>query len=71
MQGAERVYLLTTVELISETGALINSVTFDGTFVNISMCTSLGVGFELTNSKFFFVNYSTKEKVFAFYDPAH
>jgi len=72
MTGAERGNLLTkAIELISETGANINSVTFDGTHVNTSMCTSLGACFELANSKPFFLNPITKEKVFAFYDPAH
>jgi len=70
MTGAERGNLLTkAIELISETGANINSVTFDGTYVY--MCTSLRDGFELANSKPFCFNPITKEKLFAFYYPAH
>lgn len=72
MTGAERGNLLSkAIELISETGAQINSVTFDGTYVNTSMCTTLGASFELSNPKPFFVNPLTKETVFVIYDPAH
>jgi len=63
--------LIKAIELISETGAQINSVTFDETYVNTSMCTSLRAGFEISVPKPFFVNPITKEKVFTFYHPAH
>lgn len=65
MTGAERGNLLTkAIELISETGANINSVTFDGTHVNTSMCTSLGACFELTNSiPFFFEPYHKRKSI--------
>lgn len=72
MAGAEREnYLIKAIELISEAGAHINSVTFDGTYVNTSMCTSLGACFELSNPKPLFMNPIIKEKLFAFYDPTH
>jgi len=35
------------------------------------MCTALGANFDLSNSKPYFINPVTKEKVFTFLDPAH
>lgn len=72
MTGTERGNLLKkAIELISETGAHVHSVTFDGTNVNTTMCTSLGANFDLSNPKPYFINPTTKEKVYTFYDPAH
>lgn len=46
LTGQERSNLLqTAIELITNTGAYINSITFDGASVNTSMCTHLNANF--------------------------
>ncbi|CAI6357380.1 unnamed protein product [Macrosiphum euphorbiae] len=73
LNGTERSNLLkTAIDLVKDTGAYLKSVTFDGTNVNTTMCTSLGANFNLdSNTAFFSSNHSKDEKVFCFYDPSH
>jgi len=61
LSGKERSNLLKTViDIISETGANINSVTYDGANVNTTMCTSLGAKFDLENNNSpYFLNSNT------------
>ncbi|KAF0751848.1 protein ALP1-like [Aphis craccivora] len=51
LSGKERSNLLkTAIDFICETGAHLNSVTFDGASVNTTMCISLGAKFDLENN---------------------
>lgn len=63
--------LITCLELLYETGAQCNSVTFDGTAVNISMATNLGANYDLdVPNKFvaYFIHKNTGEKVHTILD---
>lgn len=57
------------INLITETGAHLHSITFDGAPVNTSMCESLGTQF--STGKSFIINPVNKENIYCFYDPAH
>lgn len=56
LNGTERSNLLNTaIDLVKETSAYLKSVTFDGTNVYTTMCTSLKANFNLdSNVTFFF-----------------
>lgn len=70
LTGAERSNLLSkAIELITDTGAHLCSITFDGATVNTSMCTVLGANFN--DDSPFILNPATNEKIFTFYDAAH
>lgn len=70
LTGAERSYLLSkAIELITDTGAHLCSITFDGATVNTSMCTKLGAN--CNDNSPFILNPATNEKIFTFYDAAH
>jgi len=63
--GSERANLLTKcIELMNETGAVCDSITFDGDPSNLSMFTSLGANFDYFSSSFkpWFNNPATPEK---------
>lgn len=59
------------LELIHDTGVIVNSMTFDGAHTNLSICTKLGANLNINNPQFFFPHPVTKEPVFLFYDPCH
>ncbi|KAL4152719.1 hypothetical protein QTP88_000552 [Uroleucon formosanum] len=59
------------LELIHDTGVIVNSMTFDGAHTNLSKCTKLGANLNINNPQFFFPHPVTKELVFLFYDPCH
>jgi len=64
LTGLERSnLLLTCLEPLHETGTNVNSVTFDGTYVNGTMCTSLGANLTLENTSPFIENSDSKNKV--------
>lgn len=73
LNGKERASILTNcLELLAKTNIHVNSLTFDGASINLSMCKELGANFELGNDfKPYFINPATKEKVFCFYDSCH
>lgn len=61
--------LIKAIELISDTGAHLHSITFDGTKVNTKMCEALGADF--CRKTPFILNPKLKEKIYIFYDAAH
>lgn len=64
LTGLERSnLLLTCLELLHETGANVKSVTFDGAYVNGTMCTSLGANLTLENTRPFIEMKDSKNKV--------
>jgi len=64
LTGLERSHLLLTCsELLHETGANVNSVTFDGAYVNGTMCTSLGENLNLENTRPFIEITDSKNEV--------
>jgi len=64
LTGLERSnLLLTCLELLQETGANVNSVTFDGAYVNGIMCTSLGANLTSENTRPFIEIIDSKNKV--------
>ncbi|KAF0706885.1 THAP-type domain-containing protein, partial [Aphis craccivora] len=70
LTGIERGKLLAkAIDLITETGANLHSVTFDGASVNLSMCTSLGA--DLNTKTPYIQNPNTLEKILVFHDQAH
>lgn len=73
LNGKERANILVNcLKLFAETGIHVNSLTFDGASVNVTMCTELGANFTLgQNFKPYFINPANKEKVFCFFDPCH
>jgi len=67
LTGIERGNLLAkAIDLITETGANLHSVTFDGASVNLSMCTSLGA--DLNTKTPYIQNPNTLEKILVFHD---
>lgn len=73
LNAQERASLLENcLQLIAETRVHINSITFDGAYVNIAMCNVLGANFEIgPNFKPYFINPATKEKIYCFFYPSH
>lgn len=72
LSGTERSNLLeTAIALISETGANLHSVTFDGAAVNMSMVKSLGANFDIDHKMAYILNKTTNEPIFVFLDAAH
>lgn len=72
LSATERSNLLeTAIALITETGANLQSVTFDGAAVNMSMVKSLGANFDIDKKLPYFLNKSTNEPIFVFLDAAH
>lgn len=70
LNGIERGNILKqAIYLITETGAHLHSITFDGAPVNTYMCESLGTQFR--TGKSYIINPVTKENIYCFYDPAH
>lgn len=70
MNGIERGNILKqAIHLITETGAHLHSITFDGAPVNTSMCESLGTQF--STGKSYIINPVTKENIYCFPDPVH
>lgn len=70
LTGIERGNLLAkAIDLITETGANLHSVTFNGASVNLSMCTSLGA--DLNTKTPYIQNPNTFEKILVFHDQAH
>lgn len=71
LNGQERANLLNkTIELLIDTGAHVNSITFDGAKVNTKMCTELGANFDLLDNRPY-LEIPNNEKLYIFYDPAH
>jgi len=71
LNGKERAHLLMkAIDLLNKTGVKLCSITFDGASVNTKMCTELGVRFDIDHPEAYIVD-DRKEKVYAFYDPAH
>lgn len=69
LNGQERVNLLQkAIELLSDTGVKINSITFDGTSVNITMVKSLGADL---NTRPYIINLHRNEPIYIFIDAAH
>lgn len=59
------------LEQIHTTGALVASLTFDGTITNLSMCKNLGANLNINGLKPYFEHPITKHKVFIFMDACH
>lgn len=69
--GKERANLLKeAINLLHDTGAKLQSITFDGANVNTRMCTELGANFNYENPHAFIIS-KYDEKLFIFLDPAH
>jgi len=69
--GKERANLLKeAINLLHDTGAKLQSITFDGANVNTRMYTELGANFNYENPHAFIVS-KYDEKLFIFLDPAH
>lgn len=57
LSGRERANIFKKcLEIIHETGAIVQSVTFDGAHQNKTMCTALGANFEVTNLRPWFAH---------------
>jgi len=72
--GTERGTLLETcLQLLHETGVIVESVTFDGAVVNKSMVTALGANFDYFSPNFkpWFDHPITKQPVLVFWDACH
>ncbi|KAE9542434.1 hypothetical protein AGLY_003295 [Aphis glycines] len=68
LSGAERSNLLeTAIALISETGANLHSVTFDGAAVSMSMVKFLGANFDIDHKLAYILNKTTNEPIFVFF----
>lgn len=67
LNGKERASLLKhCLQLVHETGAMLHSLTFDGTNTNLFMCTNLGAQFKVEEYfKPYFLHPVTKEKIFS------
>lgn len=64
----KRKLLEKALELLYDIGIVLNSVTFDGASVNLSMCTHLGVNFNINqNFKPYILHTLTHGKIFWFY----
>ena len=61
------------LEKLSEVHAHVRSITFDGTAVNLSMCTYLGANLDVDTNHFkpWFHHPSDQQKVYVFPDPSH
>lgn len=57
--------------LLSETGVIVSSLTFDGAAANLSMATNLGCSLDPESLKCNFPHPVTGDKVFIFLDPCH
>jgi len=60
------------LELDFATGVIINSITFDGAYSNLNMCTRLGAQFDLCDPKFYFpysMNHS--QPIYLFFNACH
>lgn len=65
LNGIERRNLLeTAITLVNETSAHLQFDTFDGTYMNTAMCTSLGANFGIGDNALYFVNKAKKKKCF-------
>jgi len=54
LNGSERSNLLEQcLNLMSETGAKVHSVTFDGAYTNATMCSKLGASFDINDDSIF------------------
>lgn len=74
LTGSERANLLKIcLELLNETGATVQSITFDGAPVNIAMCNSLGANFNYDSVHFkpYFYHPITDKKNYIFFDACH
>lgn len=72
LNGQEKVNLLTTIiNKITACKARVLSVTFDGLFSNTTMCELLGVNFDMSDFKPFFVLPGDSRKIYIMYDPSH
>ncbi|XP_029348598.1 uncharacterized protein LOC107882805 [Acyrthosiphon pisum] len=73
LNGSERSNLLEQcLNLMSETGAKVHSVTFDGAYTNATMCSKLGASFDINDdSSFCIQNPFNNEPIFIFYDACH
>jgi len=57
--------------LFNETGTHLNSLTFDGAYVNKTMCTKLNASFKYESLTSSITNVINKEPIFLFLDPCH
>lgn len=57
--------------MFNETGAHLNSLTFDGAYVNKAMCTKLNASFKYESLTSSITNVINKEPIFLFLDPCH
>lgn len=73
LTGEQRSTLLTeSLYMLSSTGAKVYSLTFDGAYLNSSMCTRLGANFNYGPLfKPYFINPATKEPCYVFFDLCH
>lgn len=73
LNGSERANILKQAfRLLHENNIKVYSITFDGAYSNLNMCTSLGAKFEYgPNFKPFFNNPITKEPCYIFLDLCH
>lgn len=70
VNGRQKANLVTqAIKLISETGAQVVSLTFDGAKSNVAMANILGCNRDAENTKPFFT--IKDKKYFVFYDPCH
>lgn len=73
LNGSERSnWLEQCLNLMSETGAKVHSLTFDGAYSNAIMCSKLGVSLKINDdSSFCIKNPCNIEPIFIFYDACH
>lgn len=57
--------------MFKETGAHLNSLTFDGAYVNKTMCTKLNASFKYESLTSSIINVINKEPIFLFLNPCH
>lgn len=72
LNGEEKVALLSEIiGKITECGARVLSVTFDGLISNVTMCNVLGASFDLDDFRPYFSVPGDKRKIYIIFDPSH
>ncbi|XP_065211605.1 uncharacterized protein LOC135843273 [Planococcus citri] len=74
MTGKERAHLLNMcLEMLHDANTHVMSVTFDGAYVNFTMCEELGANFKHGTPQFkpYFPHPVTKKPVYVYPDPSH
>lgn len=72
LNGEEKVELLTEIiGKITQCGARVLSVTFDGLISNVTMCDILGASFDLKDFRPYFYLPGSDRKIYIIFDPSH